>query len=515
MLMPFQNVPLADFTQPGPCSAMQAALADVDRRLEQDYPLIIGGTRQITGEWIVSTNPAQPDQVVGRVARASKEHVDAAIAAALQAFPSWSRSDPEARARCLLKAAAIIRRRIYELSAWLSYEVSKSWPEAYADTAELVDFLEFYAREMIRLAGDHPTVPYPGEHNVLRYIPLGVGVVIPPWNFPLAIMGGMTAAAIVTGNTVVLKPASQAPVVAALFCQILEEASIPPGVVNFLPGSGADIGDALVDHPMTRFVAFTGSKEVGQRIFQRAAVFGPGQIWLKRTILEMGGKDAIIVDDTADLDAAVDGVIASAFGYQGQKCSACSRLIVLDSVYDQVVERLVDRARQLSIGDPTQGNVFMGAVIEPAAKRKIESYIAVGRSEGTTLLQRTDVPVNGHFVGPAIFGDVSPKARIAQEEIFGPVLAVIRANSFDEALDIANGTEYGLTGAVYSRDRARIEKARSEFHVGNLYFNRKCTGALVGVQPFGGFNMSGTDSKAGGSDYLQLFMQAKSISERF
>lgn len=515
MVVPFKNEPLVDFAQAGPSGEMQSALSRVRDRLGRDYPLVIGGERLTTGSWITSVNPANPAQVVGRVARASAAHVEQALGTAWSAFPGWSRTDPHARARCLLKAAALVRRRIYELSAWLSFEVSKSWAEAYADTAELVDFLEFYAREMMRLAGDHPTVPYPGEHNTLTYVPLGVGVVIPPWNFPLAIMGGMTAAAIVTGNTVVLKPASQAPVVAALFCEILEEASIPPGVVNFVPGAGSEIGDLLVDHPRTRFIAFTGSKDVGLRIFQRAAAPHPGQIWLKRTILEMGGKDAIIVDETADLDAAAEGVVASAYGYQGQKCSACSRLIVLDAAYDALLERVIERTSRLTIGNPAEQNVFMGAVIEAAAKQKIEDYINLGKTEGTLLYQGTPPEGEGYFVAPTIFGDVSPSARIAQEEIFGPVLAVIRVRSFDEALEVANGTEYGLTGALYSRDRDRIERARREFHVGNLYFNRKCTGALVGVQPFGGFHMSGTDSKAGGTDYLPLFMQAKSISERF
>jgi 1-pyrroline-5-carboxylate dehydrogenase len=515
MVTPFRNEPIVNFQEPGHRDAMQAALKQVEGQLGRDYPLVIGGRRITTGEWNVSTNPADPDQVVGRVARAKPEHVQQAIEAAWEAFPSWSNTDPAARAWCLIKAGAIIRRRAYEFSAWLVYEASKSWTEAYADMAEAIDFLEYYGREMLRLKGDHPTVPYPGEANVLRYIPLGVGAVIAPWNFPLAIMGGMTVAAVVTGNTVVLKPASQAPVIAALFCQVLEEASVPAGVVNFLPGSGAEIGDLLVDHPLTRFVSFTGSKEVGLRIQQRAAVTHPGQKWLKRAVLEMGGKDAIIVDETADLDAAAEGVVASAFGYQGQKCSACSRLIVLRSVHDALMEKVIRRTRALKVGNPLDPEVTIGALIEDAALRKVRDYIAIGRGEGSVVFEGGAVPDKGHFVPPTIIDDVAPTARIAQEEIFGPVLAVIPVDTFDEALEAANGTEYGLTGSVYSRDRARLERARDEFHVGNLYFNRKCTGALVGVQPFGGFNMSGTDSKTGSEDYLQLFMQAKSIAERF
>lgn len=514
MLVPFRNEPLIDMSAPDHAAAMVSALEQVRAQLGRDYPAIVAGERVTTGAWIVSVNPAHPSEVVGRVARATPELASAAVDAAHQAFGDWSRTDPDVRARCLLKAAAIIRRRAFEFSAWLVYEVSKSWPEAYADVAEVIDFLEFYAREMLRLGGDHPTTPQWGETNAVRYIPLGVGIVISPWNFPLAIMGGMTAASVVTGNTVVVKPASQAPVVAALFVEVLEEASLPPGVVNFLPGPGAEVGDVLVDDPRTRFVAFTGSKDVGVRIFERAARVHPGQKWLKRTILEMGGKDAIIVDDTADLDAAAEGVVASAFGYQGQKCSACSRLIVLRSVEKPLLARVLERTRTLKVGDPADASVNLGAVIEQAAREKIHRYIEIGRHEGSVELEGGPVPPEGHFVSPTIVSGVAPNARLAQEEVFGPVLAVITADSFDDALSIANGTEYGLTGAVYSRDRSRIERARRDFHVGNLYVNRKCTGALVDVQPFGGFNLSGTDSKAGGRDYLQLFMQAQSVCER-
>jgi 1-pyrroline-5-carboxylate dehydrogenase len=346
-------------------------------------------------------------------------------------------------------------------------------------------------------------------------MPMGVCVVIPPWNFPLAICTGMTSAAVVTGNTVVLKPASTSPVIAAKMCEVFEEAGLPPGVINFVPGPGGEIGDHLVEHKLTRIIAFTGSKEVGLRVFERASRTAPGQIWLKRSILEMGGKDCIVVDETADVAAAADGVVAAAFGFQGQKCSACSRLIAVSDVYDDLLERVVAGAKRLTIGDTTlPENFFMGAVIDEKAMKKHHEYIAIGRKEGRGVLVDQPVPSGGSFVPPTIIADVDRNARIAQEEIFGPVLAVIKAKNFDDALDIANGTEFGLTGGLFSNDRFRLERARHEFHVGNLYLNRKCTGALVDVQPFGGFNMSGTDSKAGGRDYLLLFLQGKSISER-
>jgi 1-pyrroline-5-carboxylate dehydrogenase len=338
--------------------------------------------------------------------------------------------------------------------------------------------------------------------------------VIPPWNFACAIMVGLTSSALVAGNTVVLKPASTAALVAARFVELLEEAGLPAGVVNFLPGAGSVVGDALVDHPLTRFVSFTGSREVGLRINERAAKLQPGQHWIKRTILEMGGKDAIVVDETADLEAAATGIVTSAFGFQGQKCSACSRAIIVDAVYDTLVEKILEKARVLTVGDTTDRGNYMGAVVDENAYRKILSYIEIGKQEGKLLLGGEALDRPGYFIAPTIFGDVAPNARIAQEEIFGPVLAIIRAHDFDEALMIANGTEYGLTGSVYSTNRERIERAKREFFAGNLYINRKCTGALVGVHPFGGFNMSGTDSKAGGRDYLLLFLQAKAISEK-
>jgi 1-pyrroline-5-carboxylate dehydrogenase len=517
MLTSFTNESYTNFGFESNAQAMRAALERVRQQLGQTYPLLIGGERITTGDTSTSINPAKPDQVVGRFAKATVDHTDQAVKAAAQAFGSWRFVPPEERAGYLLKAAATMRKRKLELSAWMVYEVSKSWIEADADVAEAIDFCEYYARQMLRLAGSQEVVPFPGETNELHYIPLGVAAVIPPWNFPLAIMTGMTTAAIVAGNTVVLKPASTSPTIAAKFVEIMnEECQLPPGVLNFVPGPGGTIGDALVDHPQTRLIAFTGSKDVGLRIFQRAAVRQPGQNWLKRTILEMGGKDAIVVDETADPDLAADAIVFSAFGFQGQKCSACSRAIVVARVYDEVLQKVIERARQLTVGDPAEYGTFMGAVIDQNAFSKIKNYIEIARNEGRIVLGgETGDGSEGYFIPPTIVADVLPTGRLACEEIFGPVLSFIKARNFDEAEQIFNSTEYGLTGGLISRSRERIERAKRTFHVGNLYINRKITGALVGVQPFGGFNMSGTDSKAGGPDYLLLFTQAKSITERF
>ncbi len=516
MLTPFFPESYVDFNQPEPRAKMLAALEQVRGQLGRTYPLWVDGKPITTQETFTSISPADPNRVVGVMSKANADIADRAVRSAAQRFTDWSRADPDVRARVLIKAAAIMRRRVYEFSAWMCYEVSKSWIEAYADTCEAIDFLEFYAREAMRLGGPHPTTPMPGEENEVRYIPLGVGVVIPPWNFALAITAGMTSAALVTGNTVCLKPSSASPVIAAKLVECLHEAGLPPEVLNFVPGPGASVGDTMVAHPLTRFISFTGSRDVGLGIFEKAAKVAPGQIWLKRTVLEMGGKDAIVVDETADIAAAAQATAAAAFGFQGQKCSACSRLIAHEQIYDELVDRVVAGSRELTIGDTvTAENYFLGAVIDQAAHKKITEYIRVGKTEGRFVLGEGRVPPGGYFVPPTIVADVAPNSRIAQEEIFGPVLAVMKARDFEDALQIANGTQYGLTGAMFSRDRFRLERARHEFHVGNLYLNRKCTGALVDVQPFGGFNMSGTDSKAGGRDYLQLFLQGKSITERF
>jgi 1-pyrroline-5-carboxylate dehydrogenase len=511
----FRNTPLTDFSDPVNVKRMEAALETVRGQLGRTYPLIVGGREIHEGALLDSVNPADPKQVVGRFVQATSELADEAVRVAAAAFEGWKKVSPEERAAALLRTAAAVRERQFEMAALMVYEVSKSWVEADADIAELIDFCEYYAREALRLAGPQPVVPNPGEKNELRYIPLGVGVVIPPWNFPSAIMGGMTGAAVVSGNTVVVKPASTSPTIAAWFVRMfIEEGGLPPGVVNFLPGPGSKVGDVLVDHPLTRFIAFTGSKEVGLRIFERAAKVHPGQKWLKRTVLEMGGKDAIVVDETADLDAAADGITAAAFGFQGQKCSACSRAIVVDAVYDEVLRKVVERTRKLTVGDPASRSTYMGAVIDDKAYRKIHEYIEIGKREGRLVLGGTKSESDGYFIPPTIIADVEPRAKLAQEEVFGPVLAFIRARDYEHAMAIANDTEYGLTGALYSGVESRIAGAADDFHVGNLYFNRKCTGALVGVHPFGGFNMSGTDSKAGGPDYLLLFTQAKSIATR-
>jgi 1-pyrroline-5-carboxylate dehydrogenase len=511
----FRNEPFTDFTREDRAKAMRDALARVGDELGREYDLVIGGRRMRTSGKIESRNPARPSQNVGVHQKAGKEHAEEAMQAALEAFKSWKATTVAERASLLLRAAEIIRERKLEFCAWLTYEVGKNWAEADADVAETIDFLEFYAREALRLAQSRTPITLPGERDELHYIPLGVGAVIPPWNFALAIMAGMTSAAIVCGNTVILKPSSESPTIAARFFDVLEEAGMPPGVVNFCPGSGATFGNAIVEHPKTRFIAFTGSKEVGLDIHLRAAKTQPGQIWIKRTILEMGGKDSIVVDVDCDIDKAVEGVALSAFGFSGQKCSACSRAIVDDKIYDVFVERLRDRVAKFTVGDPSE-NPNLGPVVSESAYKSILEYIEIGKSEGRVLNGGAAVKNSdgGYFIAPTVIADVSPTARIAQEEIFGPVLAVIRSRNFEHGLEIANNTEFGLTGAVYSNQREKLDRARTDFHVGNLYFNRKCTGAMVGAHPFGGFNMSGTDSKAGGPDYLLLFTQAKSVAEK-
>lgn len=513
MITEFRNEPFTDFSKEENRAAFAAALAKVESQLGKEYDLIIGSERIKTEKKIASLNPSNKSEIVGHVSKATQELAEKAIQAAASTFEFWKAIPGEHRARYLFKAAAILRRRKHEFSAWLVKEAGKSWAEADADTAEAIDFMEFYGREMIRYSERQPLTPLAGENNELFYIPLGVGVVIPPWNFPLAIMVGMTTAALVTGNTVVLKPASTTPVIAAQFMEILKEAGVPDGVVNFVPGSGAEVGDYLVDHPLTRFISFTGSREVGLRINERAAKTQKGQKWIKRVIAEMGGKDSIIVDKDADLEQAAAAIVASAFGFQGQKCSACSRAIIHEEVYDEVLQKVVDRTNGLTLGDVRDVNNYMGPVIDEGAFNKIMEYIEIGKKEGRLMTGGEGDSSKGYYIKPTIFADVDPEARIMQEEIFGPVVAFTKAKDFDHALEIANNTEYGLTGSVFTRNRLHIEKARTEFHVGNLYFNRKCTGALVGVHPFGGFNMSGTDSKAGGRDYLLLFLQAKLTSE--
>jgi 1-pyrroline-5-carboxylate dehydrogenase len=518
MLPEFRNEPFTDFTTPENQAAFRAALTKVKAELGRTYPLVING-QDIQAETVfTSINPARPQEVIGYFANGDTASVDQAIAAAAAAFKTWQYVPAEERARYLLRAAADIRRRKHEFSAVMVLEVGKNWFEADADTAETIDFLEYYARQMLRIAdASAQLAPYPPEHLALHYIPLGVGAIIPPWNFPCAIPTGLVAAAIAAGNTVVFKPAGQSMLCGYKIAEALWNAGLPPGVLNFVTGPGEVLGARMVEHPQTRFIGFTGSKEVGIEIFNKASVVQPGQLWLKRTILEMGGKDAVIVDETANLESAAQGIVSGAFGFQGQKCSAGSRAIIVNDVYDQVAGRVVELAKELSIGPTDESNeIDMGPVVDQDAMQKIMDYIEIGTQEGELLLggQPLETPEGGYFIPPTIFGDVPGDARIAQEEIFGPVLTLIRARDFDGALAIANSTEYGLTGSLYSQDGARLEQARREFHVGNLYLNRKSTGALVGVHPFGGFNMSGTDSKTGGPDYLLLFTQAKSIAEK-
>ncbi|MFE4708979.1 MULTISPECIES: L-glutamate gamma-semialdehyde dehydrogenase [Bacillaceae] len=513
-MISYKHEPFVDFTNEENKKAYQEALQTVEGYLGQDYPLYIGAEKVTTDEKIVSYNPADKQEVIGRVSKANRDLAEKAMQEAVTAFESWKKVKPEIRADVLFKAAAIIRRRKHEFSALLTKEAGKPWNEADADTAEAIDFLEFYARQMLTLKDGVPVQSRPGEFNRYDYIPLGVGIIISPWNFPFAIMAGTAVAAIVTGNTILLKPASTTPIVAAKFVEVMLEAGLPAGVLNFVPGSGAEVGDYLVDHPKTRFISFTGSRDVGLRIYKRASEVNEGQIWLKRVIAEMGGKDTIVVDKEADLELAAQSIVKSAFGFSGQKCSACSRAVIVEDVYDQVLDRAVELTKQLTVGNPVE-NHFMGPVIDQAAFDKIMSYIEIGNQEGRILTGGEGDSSKGYFVQPTIVADVDPQARLMQEEIFGPVVAFTKAKDFNEALEIANNTEYGLTGAVITTNRLNMEKAREEFHVGNLYFNRGCTGAIVGYQPFGGFNMSGTDSKAGGPDYLQLHMQAKTTSETF
>jgi len=516
MIGEFANEPLTDFTEPQAKQKMLEALAYVRAALGQEYDVVVGGDRLRTPDKIRSLNPARPSEVVGIFQKGTPEMAARAVDVAFDTFRSWQHTPAERRSDYLFRAADVMRRRKLELAAWMVYEVGKSWAEADADVAEAIDFCEFYGRENIRLSGPQPLVRIPTEDNELRYIPLGVTVVVPPWNFPLAILAGMTSAAIVAGNTVVLKPSSDSPTIAYKFVEVMEEAKLPVGVLNFVSGPGGAVGNALVGHGKTRLIAFTGSMEVGLGINELAAKTQPGQIWIKRVIAEMGGKDSIVVDADADFDAAVEGVLLSAYGFQGQKCSACSRVIIDEKLYDRFLDKLTARIKKIAVGPTEDPRYFMGPVINEAALKSMLGYIEKGKAEGGRLLTGgSPIPdADGYFLEPTLIADVDPNATISQEEIFGPVLAAIRARDYAHALDIANNTKFGLTGAVYSNDPEKLDAARKHFHVGNLYLNRKCTGAFVGVHPFGGFNMSGTDSKAGGRDYLLLFTQAKVISAK-
>jgi RHH-type proline utilization regulon transcriptional repressor/proline dehydrogenase/delta 1-pyrroline-5-carboxylate dehydrogenase len=514
-LPPFRNEPTTDFARAENRDAMRRALEEVRSRLGKHYSLIIGGNEVDTApRRLLSLNPSHSSRVVGETSQAGAEHAEQAISAARAAFPAWAARPSRDRAAVLVRAAAILRSRRFEIAAWEIDECGKPWAEADGDVAEAIDFCEFYAREMIRLSEPRRR-DVPGETNFAEHLPRGVAVVIPPWNFPLAIPTGMTVAALVAGNAVILKPSEQAPVMAWHLTQALKEAGLPPGVLNYLPGLGEEVGQALVNHPEVDLIAFTGSRDVGLLINRQSAETKPGQDHIKRVIAEMGGKNAIIVDDDADLDEAVVGVIHSAFGYAGQKCSACSRAIVLSGIYDAFVTRLVEAARAVLVGPADDPETLIGPVIDADARRRIRDYQRIAASEGRIVFQGDPGPMaeQGYFVGPTIVADVSPGARIAQEEIFGPVLAVLKASDLDEALRIANGTPYALTGGIYSRSPANLEQVRREFRVGNLYINRGITGAMVDRQPFGGFKLSGIGTKAGGPDYLLEFLFTRSVTE--
>lgn len=512
-MIPYKHEPFTDFTQQSNVDAYQQAIEKVESELGKTYPLIINGERIYTDDTTRSYNPSDREETIGYVSKATQEHAQQAVEAAKEAFKTWRNVDPEVRANILFRAAAITRRRKHEFSALLTKEGGKPWKEADADTAEAIDFMEYYGREMLRLKDGKKVESRPGEYNQYDYLPIGVSVVISPWNFAYAIMAGTTVAPVVTGNTVLLKPSSNTPVISYKFMEVLEEAGLPKGVVNWIPGSSADIGNYLVEHKDVGLISFTGSKRVGTDIMQRASKIQEGQNHMKRVIAEMGGKDTIVVDDEANLDTATDAIVTSAFGFSGQKCSACSRVIAVESVYDELLDRVKAATEQLTVGNAADYNNYMGPVIDEKSLNKIKDYLEIGEEEGRLVTGGKVDESTGNFVYPTIFGDLAHDSRVMQEEIFGPVVGFSKAKDFDQAIEYANDTEYGLTGAVISNNRMKLEQARRDFLVGNLYFNRGCTGAVVGYQPFGGFKMSGTDSKAGGPDYLVLHMQGRTVSE--
>nr|WP_243361749.1 L-glutamate gamma-semialdehyde dehydrogenase [Fundidesulfovibrio terrae] len=511
-LSPFANFPLADFTEKALREAFPAAIADVRRAAGGICPLVIGGKDVTTADLIDSVNPANPAEVLGRVCQAGVTETGAAVAAAKAAFPAWRDVSPKDRAAVMMRAAALMRERAVALSAMQVLEVGKQWDQAYNDVAEAIDFLEYYAREAVRMGAPRRMGREPGEKNHLFYEPKGLCAVIAPWNFPLAISCGMSAAAIVTGNCVVYKPSGLSSLVGRGLADIFKEAGLPDGVFNFCPGRGSVMGDYLVEHPDVSCVAFTGSMEVGLRIMEKAAKVQPGQVNCKRVIAEMGGKNAIIVDDDADLDEAVLAVAYSAFGFQGQKCSACSRVIVLEENYGRFLERLVKACESMKIGPAEDPRYSMGPVVDPGQQAKVKEFTEIARKEGRIVVERlAEGP--GYYAPMVVVEGIRPEHRIAQEEVFGPILAVMKAKHFDEALAMANDSRFALTGGVFSRSPKNLEKARREFRVGNLYLNRNITGALVHRQPFGGARMSGVGSKAGGPDYLLQFVDPRVVSE--
>jgi RHH-type proline utilization regulon transcriptional repressor/proline dehydrogenase/delta 1-pyrroline-5-carboxylate dehydrogenase len=509
----FRNEPAADFTRREVRTAFPAAIAAVRSKAGQTVPLFINGHDVITTDTIPSVNPNRPAEILGQVCQAGSQEISSAVIAAAKAFPAWRAKTAAERAVCLQRAAGAARQQLFELAAWQVLEIGKQWDQAHADVSEAIDFLEYYAAEMVRLATPLQLGTLPGEENSQTYEPRGVAAVIAPWNFPLAIACGMVAAALVTGNTVVFKPSGLTGCNGRRLVELFRLAGLPAGVLNFTPCRGSEQGDLLTDHPEIALIAFTGSLEVGQRLVQRAAEVHPGQRLFKRVIAEMGGKNAIIIDEDADLDEAVPQVLASAFGFQGQKCSACSRVIVLDTIYERFTSRLVEAARAWRLGPAEEPGFAMGAVAEEPARQKIMAYMNIGKQEGELLYQSPLPEADGYWVPMTIFGSIKPGHRLAEEEIFGPLLAVMRAADFDQALQWANATRYALTGGLFSRSPANIERAHSEFRVGNLYINRAITGAMVGRQPFGGFALSGLGTKAGGPDYLLHFMDPRVVTE--
>ena len=510
---PFRNEAPVDFTIPEKRKAYAQGIAAVRAAEGRTLPLYIDGKDVVTETLLPTVNPADPGEVLAQVCQAGREEIDRALAGAKAAFPAWRDTPPLERAQYMHKAAAVARRRIYEMAALQTLEVGKPWEQAYGDVGEGIDFLEYYARDMLRLSVPRRMGRAPGEHNVLFYQPKGVAAVIAPWNFPFAIAMGMVSAAIVTGNPVVFKPSSLSSAIGYNLVEIFKEVGLPAGVFNYCPGQSSVMGDYLVEHPDISLICFTGSMDVGLHIVEKAAKVQPGQRQVKRVIAEMGGKNATIVDDDADLDEAVSQVVYSAFGFQGQKCSACSRVIVLDAIYDTFVQRLALAAQSLRIGPAENPENFLGPLADASLQKNVLEYIEIAEAEGKTLVKRSDLPDKGAYVPLLIVEDVMPEHRIAQEEVFGPVLAVMRAKDFDEALELALSTRFALTGAVFSRSPENLAKAREKFRVGNLYLNKGSTGAMVGRQPFGGFNMSGVGSKTGGPDYLLQFMDPRCVTE--
>lgn len=510
----FQNEPDTDFSIGSNVKALKEALYSSRKELGKEYPVIIGGEKIYTEDKITSINPGKKEEVIGYVSKVDREMAEKAIHIATRTFSNWKNTSSKIRANYLFKAAELMRQRRHAFSAILILEAGKNYEEADAEVSEAIDFMEYYGRSMIQLEEDtHYVKSIPNETNRLSYIPLGVGFIVPPWNFPLAICVGLTVSAVVTGNTTLLKPASTTPIIAYKFVELMEEIGLPLGVINFIPGDSSVMGDFITGHPLTRFISFTGSKEVGLHINELAAKTAKGQKWIKRVNAEMGGKDGIVVDETADLVSAAKSIVASAFSFQGQKCSAGSRAIIVEGVYDELVEKVIQLTKELTIGNG-EDNHFIGPVIDQKAYNTILKYIEIGKQEAKLVLGGDADSQEGYYIQPTIFIDADPSCTIMQEEIFGPVLSITKVKDWEEAIDIYNNTDYGLTGGFFSSDEERIKQAIEQMYCGNLYINRNVTGALVGVHPFGGFNMSGTDSKAGSYDYLKLFSQAKLSTKR-